>query len=266
MNRFALVGALGVAASTFVVSDAYLGRETSAVVALHRALALLGRLVVISILSSLLVGLGFMLLIVPGVILLSGLVLSTVVAVLESKPSATAAMGRSWELTMGFRWKVLLTLLVAFLLLLVPSIALGGVEALIGAQGGVALLLLVRACGSDPDQTVATTDRPTSPEATAPTSVEVSEQDYLGRPVAAVRTELEGLGLTVEVQRTAGGGPVGTVKGVAPTGTVEAGSLVTLDVVAAAPDQTPAADPDGGKGKGQGTDKGKGNHKRKGDE
>jgi hypothetical protein len=138
-----ILGSLGVAASTFVVSDAYLGRETSAIVALHRALSLLGRLVVISILSSLLIGMGFMLLIVPGAILLSGLVLSTVVAVLEAPPSATAAMGRSWELTMGFRGKVFLTLLVAFLLLLVPSIALGGVEALLGAEGGVALVVLV---------------------------------------------------------------------------------------------------------------------------
>ena len=54
-----IFGALGVAASTFVVSDAYLGRETSAIVALQRALSLLGRLVVISVLSSLLIGLGF---------------------------------------------------------------------------------------------------------------------------------------------------------------------------------------------------------------
>ena len=64
-------------------------------------------------------------------------------------------------------------------------------------------------------------------------------------------------------QRTAGGGPVGTVKGVAPTGTVAAGSLVTLDVVAAAPDPGPGAGTDGTtKGKG----KGKGHDKRKGDE
>jgi len=137
-----ILGSLGVAASTFVVSDAYLGRETSASVALHRAVSLLGRLVVISLLSSLLIGIGFMLLIVPGVILLSGLILSTVVAVLETTPSATAAMGRSWELTGGFRGKVLLTLLVAFLLLLVPSIALGGIGAVFGAEGPFALLLL----------------------------------------------------------------------------------------------------------------------------
>jgi serine/threonine-protein kinase len=127
------------------------------------------------------------------------------------------------------------------------------------------LLLLVRAwaTGGD-DGTVATTDRPTSAEATAPSTVDVAAQDYLGRPVADVRADLEGLGLTVDVERTAGGGPVGTVKGVAPTGTVEAGSLVTLEVVAAAPDQQPGAggnDVDGTKEKG----KGKGHDKRKGD-
>jgi hypothetical protein len=140
----AILGSIGVAASTFVVSDAYLGREISATVALQRATALLGRLIVISILTSILVGLGFMLLIVPGVILLSGLVLSTVVAVLESPPSATAAMGRSWDLTRGFRSKVFLTMVVAFLLLLVPGIAIGGAGALFGdPEGAAALAILV---------------------------------------------------------------------------------------------------------------------------
>ena len=37
-----ILGSSGVAASTFIVSDAYLGRETSATVALQRATALLG--------------------------------------------------------------------------------------------------------------------------------------------------------------------------------------------------------------------------------
>lgn len=139
-----ILGAIGVAASTFIVSDAYLGRETSATVALQRATTLLGRLMVISFLTSILVGLGFMLLIVPGIILLSGLVLSTVVAVLESPPSATVAMGRSWDLTRGFRGKVFLTMLVAFLLLLVPSIAIGGASALLGdAAAAVSLVVLV---------------------------------------------------------------------------------------------------------------------------
>jgi hypothetical protein len=139
-----VLGSIGVAASTFIVSDAYLGRETSATVALQRATTLLGRLIVISILTSILVGLGFLLLIVPGVILLSGLLLSTVVAVLEAPPSATAAMGRSWDLTRGFRGKVFLAMVVAFLLLGVPSIAIGGAGAIFGdSDGTVSLLILV---------------------------------------------------------------------------------------------------------------------------
>jgi hypothetical protein len=53
-------------------------------------------------------------------------------------------MGRSWELTRGFRGKVFLTMLVAFLLLLVPGIALGGVGFLLGESDGIlALLILV---------------------------------------------------------------------------------------------------------------------------
>lgn len=139
----AILGSLGVAASTFIVSDAYLGRETSATVALHRALGLLGRLIIISFLTWILVGLGFLLVIVPGIILLSGLLLGPVVAVLEAPPSATAAMGRSWELTRGFRGKVFLTMIVALCLLMVPSIAIGGLGALFGDTEGAAALVIV---------------------------------------------------------------------------------------------------------------------------
>jgi len=140
-----ILSSLGVAASTFIVSDAYLGQQISAGNALGRATALLGRLIMISILSSLLIALGFILLIVPGVVLFAGLILSTVVTVLESPPSATAAMGRSWELTKGFRRKVLLTTLCAFLLLLVPSFAVEAIWGLLGSfageSGGVAQLV-----------------------------------------------------------------------------------------------------------------------------
>lgn len=139
-----ILSALGVAASTFIVSDAYLGRQISAGNALGRALALLGRLVTITILSSLLIALGFILMIVPGLILFSGLVLSTVVTVLESPASATSAMGRSWELTKGYRGKVLLTTICAFLLLLVPSFAVEAIWSLLGSiagDGGVAQLV-----------------------------------------------------------------------------------------------------------------------------
>ena len=137
--------AIAVAASTFVVSDAYLGRETTAGYALRRAMPFIWTLMGISLLSSLVTFLGAVLLIVPGLILLAGLLLSPVVAVIEGSRSSQAAMSRSWELSKGSKGKILLTILVAFLLLLVPTIALGGFGGIIGAGAGrpVALALIV---------------------------------------------------------------------------------------------------------------------------
>jgi hypothetical protein len=130
-----ILSALGVAASTYVVSDAYLGRETSAGSALARTGGILARLIMISLLTSLLVGFGFVFLIVPGLFILSGLLLSTVVAVLERAPGAVDAMGRSWDLTRGYRGKVFLTMLVSFVLLMVPSWVVGRLWGLVGSTG-----------------------------------------------------------------------------------------------------------------------------------
>jgi phage shock protein PspC (stress-responsive transcriptional regulator) len=129
-----ILGALGVAATTFIVSGAYLGQEISAEAALHAAWGLIGRLILLSLMTSLVIGVGVVLLIVPGVILLSGLLLSTVALVLEQPLTATGAMSRSWELTRGFRGKALLTLLVAALLLLIPTM-------IVGVLAGIATLL-----------------------------------------------------------------------------------------------------------------------------
>ncbi len=124
--------------------------------------------------------------------------------------------------------------------------------------GALVLALLVRACGGDGTASVATTE---ATDTTAPASLDVVAADYVGRPVREARSELEGLGLRVGVERTAGGGTVGTVKGVAPTGTVTEGDSVTLTAVAAPapPPQTkqqkqPKQPKDSGKGK---PDKGK---------
>ncbi len=136
-----VLSAVGVAASTFIVSDAYLGRQTSASAALGRAMSMIGRIIVVSMLTSLLIGLGFVLLIVPGVILLSGLILSTVVTVLETPENSTAAMGRSWELTKGFRSKVLLTMFCVGLMIMVPTITVSAIWGVMGASaGGVSLV------------------------------------------------------------------------------------------------------------------------------
>jgi hypothetical protein len=131
-----VLSAVGVAASTFIVSDAYLGRETSASAALGQAVSKIGRIVLVSMVSSLLIGIGFILLIVPGFVLLSGLILSTVVTVLEMPENSTQAMGRSWELTKGFRGMVLLTMVCVGLMFMVPTITVSVIWGILGASTG----------------------------------------------------------------------------------------------------------------------------------
>ena len=124
------------------------------------------------------------------------------------------------------------------------------------AVAALVVLLAVRACGSDPTSTAGTTGASASGAGpTAAATVDVVARDYLGRPVADVRADLVALGLAVDVQRSAGGGVVGTVKAVAPTGSVTAGTTIRLDVVAAPP---PKEKPGKGKGHGDGNDQGKG--------
>jgi hypothetical protein len=118
------LSSLGAAATVFLISEGYLGRELSAGAALSRATPLLGNLIVYSILFALVVGIGLLLLVVPGIILACGLVLATPVIVLESGVSATGAMSRSWSLTQGSRMRMFGLLLVFVLLVYIPVIAL----------------------------------------------------------------------------------------------------------------------------------------------
>jgi eukaryotic-like serine/threonine-protein kinase len=124
----------------------------------------------------------------------------------------------------------------------------------------VVVLLLARACGSGgPDSTTPSprgSSTASTDTTTAPSTVDVVARDYLGRPVADVRAELTGLGLKVTATPSEGGGVVGTVKDVSPTGTVRAGRTISLDVVAAPARTAPAAPGKHGKPK-PGKDHGK---------
>jgi hypothetical protein len=142
----AILGSLGIAATTFMVSGAYLGNQVTAEAALRSAWRLIGRLIFLSFMTSIVIGVGFILLIVPGLIFLAGLMLSTVALVLEQPMTASGAMSRSWELSKGFRGKALVTLLVTALLLLIPTMVAGilaGIAALFGASS----LLVVSVLG-----------------------------------------------------------------------------------------------------------------------
>ena len=140
-----VLNALGVAATTFVVSGAYLGNEVRAEKALRSAWRLIGPLILLSLMTSLVIGVGLVLLVVPGVIFIAGLAVSTVAMVLEQPISATGAMSRSWELSRGFRGKALLTLIVTTLLLVIPTMIAGVLAGLAGLLLGTQPALVAEA-------------------------------------------------------------------------------------------------------------------------
>lgn len=132
-----VLSAIGTAAAVFIVSDSYLGRPVDPWDALSRAVPYIARIVVLSILTTLVVGLGFMFFLVPGVIFLSALVISTQALVLEENRSPIEAMGRSWQLTKGFRWKVLALVVVTAIIVFIPSIALVSVASFLATGPAV---------------------------------------------------------------------------------------------------------------------------------
>ncbi|MFP5356262.1 MAG: hypothetical protein ACLGIK_14130 [Gemmatimonadota bacterium] len=118
-------GAVGTAASTFLVAETYLGGSLTTQEAVLRSTPYLGRLIASSVLVSLVAGLGLVLLIVPGLILLSGLFITPAALVLEDIAAPTTAMARSWELSRGYRGKVFGALSAILLLLIIPGLAIG---------------------------------------------------------------------------------------------------------------------------------------------
>jgi hypothetical protein len=140
-----VLAAIAVGASTYLVADAYLDRDLSAGDALRKAMGIAGRLMVVGMLFSLGVGLGFILFIIPGFFLLSGLVLSTPIAVLEPDVRTVGTLDRSWQLTRGHRGKVFLTMLVAMALIIVPSVAAFAVGLFAGMMLSLTTRLIVSA-------------------------------------------------------------------------------------------------------------------------
>jgi hypothetical protein len=121
-----VLSAVAAAASTFIISENYMGRRITAMESFQRSVPFIGRLVSLAIMTSLLVGLGFILFFIPGCILFAGLILANPALVIEGIPNATDAMGRAWSLSRGHRWKIFGCMLVTFVLVLLPVVALSG--------------------------------------------------------------------------------------------------------------------------------------------
>jgi hypothetical protein len=120
-------------ATVFIVSESYLGRPISAREALNRATPYIGRILVCSLLMAFVIGVGFVFLFIPGIVLAVGLALAIPTVVLEPR-SPSAALSRSWELTRGSRWRIFGLGLTLLVLLYIPVVAVTGLVAVILPQ------------------------------------------------------------------------------------------------------------------------------------
>jgi hypothetical protein len=122
-----------------LVRDVQDGRRDNTVGELFSSVSpVLVPLILVSILAGLGIGIGFILIIVPGLILLTFWSVVAPVMVIE-RPGVIEAFGRSRELVRGYGWSVFGTIVLVFLLVIAASIA----AALIGlALGDVGRAIL----------------------------------------------------------------------------------------------------------------------------
>lgn len=106
-------------------------------VAFRRMLPLLGA----GILSFLLVALGMVFLIIPGIVAMTGLFAVMPAVVVEGK-GVTAALSRSWALARGAKWRVFGLLWISTIIISLPSMLVGMATAVLAAGAVLA---------SDPD-------------------------------------------------------------------------------------------------------------------
>ena len=118
--------ALAIAACFKVISAAYLGEQAGVAESLRYALGRLLPLIIAYFLVVIIVVLGLLALIIPGIWL--AVKLSMVFpAVVFEREGPFGAIGRSWSLTSGNWWRVFATLLVVFLITTVLQLVLSGV-------------------------------------------------------------------------------------------------------------------------------------------
>lgn len=121
-------GLVAAGATVWVISETYLGREAQVGDALRYAFSRAGSLLVAGIVKYLLVAIGLVLFLVPGIIVLCGLSVVSQIVVLE-RLNGPASVGRAWELTRGYRGKAFGLGVVVLLLLYLPIFGFGIVAA-----------------------------------------------------------------------------------------------------------------------------------------
>ena len=170
-----ILSALASAATAVAISGGYLGAPVNASEALQRAVPRLGVLLVVSLSIGLLVvlaSLPFIFLMAGSVIgmtrpdaggfvvfqvligiaslalplfVVSGVAVATPIVVLEDGRNATAAIGRSWFLTKGYRLRVTGLLFVCLILILIPYAGLLTGGATLASNTGTPLTIWIAA-------------------------------------------------------------------------------------------------------------------------
>ena len=115
---------ISVGAATYAISERYMGHEVTASHALTRALKQIWTMSVAQVSAGLRITIGFILLIVPG-ILWSLSYMLIVPAIMVEGLKAGPSLKRSWDLVKGHRGKVFAVMLVINLLVILTSLGIG---------------------------------------------------------------------------------------------------------------------------------------------
>jgi hypothetical protein len=130
---------------TICASQAYLGEAVDIGVAVRRTVSRLGALIVSTIIVTILVFVGIVLLVAPGIYVLAMYFAVTPVILLEDT-GVLAALTRSSELSKGRKWHILVTMFLVGLIYFVVLMGLSIVTALAGGfvvQGILAAIVTI---------------------------------------------------------------------------------------------------------------------------
>ncbi len=114
-------GLVAAGATLRAISQAYLGANPTLEDSLSYALGKIAPLFTAGLAKYLIVGLGMIAFIIPGIVIALGYALVPQVVVLEDLPSSVAALGRSWRLTKGYKGKVFLLGVVVYFIVYLPT-------------------------------------------------------------------------------------------------------------------------------------------------
>jgi hypothetical protein len=134
---FLVLGPVGTVAITYLIGELYQGRSTTVGAAFREAFSILLPLFGTSLLSGLLLVVGFVLFVVPGVWLMTGFLVLSQVMIFE-RIFGTAAINRSMSLMRGNRMRALGVLLLGFIVVSVLGFAFNFGARLVPYAGPVA--------------------------------------------------------------------------------------------------------------------------------